>query len=331
MKYYHFFRMKFTNHHFRLCLPSRNATTMHRYSRSSCCWNCKAQGHIASECNQEKQLFCSYCLKDGVTTRNCNCRSVPRQAVTYRVPPLADNDIRKYPECYWADTSRDQPMWLGVGDEVFRTYIDTSRKQSSVGWLVCTKASIFYGIRREFKRTDEGIISEATIPLRCVNTIRTLRCRITEEEEDVIRLGGDALQCFGFKMFLADSHCLGHPGCPDISHKSVYDIPIPNVVAEKPRKRPKTSVKPKNPIDLSLGDMSEVETTRTPEISEIVNTPLMIPEFDPANRRWEKLILEEAQDEPSKETMDHVMALPEAEIDEYLRLDADLMDVEKLQ
>lgn len=227
------------------------STTDRPYSRSSCCWNCKSPGHIAAECNRERQLFCSYCLKDGTTTRNCGCHSSALPVYTLRFPPLAENDPRKYPECFRADRAHDQPIYIGVGDERFRTYINTSQAQTSVGWLVCTKASLCHGTRREFKRTEEGLISEAAIPLRLEEMIRTIRCRVTESEPDVIVLGGDALQCFGYKIFLANTLCLDHPGCSPISHQSVYDMPIYEC-REKSKPPKRIPMRIKNPIDLSL-------------------------------------------------------------------------------
>lgn len=300
-----------------------------RYSRSSCCWNCKSPGHRAPECNQEKQLFCSYCLKDGTTSRNCDCRPYSRPITRFRFPPLADNDLRKYPECYRSYRARDQPIYIGVGDEHFRTYINTSQVQSSVGWLVCTKASLYYGIRREFKHTEEGITSEAIIPLKYGETTRTIRCRVTEKDPEIIVLGGDALQCFGFQLSLANSICLKHEGCPTFLHETVYDIPIA-LDTRKPRPPPKTPIQPKNPIDLSLGHIDCPESKlMSDDIHEIAKTSLVAPEFDPAQRQKES-ILEESQDVDNQATIDHIMALPEKELEDYLRLDGDLMEVENL-
>lgn len=302
----------------------------YKYSRSSCCWNCKSPGHRATECYKKRQLFCSYCLKDGTTSRDCDCRSATRTTPTYRFPPLADNDIRKYTECSGPDVAREMPIRITVGDECFRTYIDTSRLYSSVGWLVSTKASIFHGVRREFKRTEEGIISEVVIPLRIAETTRAIRCKVAENEPEVITLGCDALKCFGFQLTLANCQCLDIPGCPAYRHESVYGLPI-EVGVEETRPLPKAPRGPKNPIDLSLGNTEELsEVKPTPDISEIINTPLVPPEFDPQNR-WEDLILAEAQDDISAAATTHIMSLPDTEIEEYLRLDADLMDVEKLQ
>lgn len=166
---------------------SRNSDTNRDYNRASCCWNCRGPGHRSSDCPQPKRLFCSYCLKDGTTTRNCGCR--PSRIVTKKLTPHTPEDWKKYPECSKASRASEAPLWIGVGNESFRTFIHTSQVQTRVGWLVATKASLCYGTRREFIHHEDGIISESLIPFRYQNTVRTIRCRINEEPSDQIFFG----------------------------------------------------------------------------------------------------------------------------------------------
>ena len=43
------------------------------YDRSQCCWKCKERGHSRFNCKNAQKLFCSYCGRDNVFTRDCKC------------------------------------------------------------------------------------------------------------------------------------------------------------------------------------------------------------------------------------------------------------------
>lgn len=288
------------------------------YNRASCCWNCRAPGHRSSECNQEKRLFCSYCLKEGTTTRNCGCR--PARLVTTKLTPHTPDDWKKYPECPEAARSSEAPLWIGVGNESFKTFIHTSQAQTTVGWLIATKSSLCYGTRREFIRTGNGITSESLIPFRFQNTVRTIRCRVNNETPNVIIFGTDALKCFGFQLVFHSHQCINWTGCPDSNHQTVFDIPI---VRQAERTTfPRRTALVKNPIDLSLANED------TPPEEEVGIPPMLPPTPKPS---WDELSLLDNYDEIDEAATDRILKLTDSEIDEYLNLDTDDKEIEQLQ
>lgn len=299
------------------------SSSNHIYKRSECCWNCKAPGHKASQCRQKRRLFCSFCLKDGVTSSSCKCR---RGSPTFleRIQ-FAANDWRQYLECPDARTATPVPLWIGVGDETFRTFINTAEPQTLVGWMVSTKASLEYKVRREFIRTEKGIISESLIPFRFENTIRTIRCRIVDEPSEVITFGTDALNCFGFQALLATHQCFNFAGCPPTKHQGFPSTPVSK--KKDPAKRPpRTSYGPKNPINLNFSDEEDddepIKTTTF--VVNLENDP------EPAGTSWKDLMLQEPTDELDLTPNEETMNLGDSEVEEYLNLDTDDIDVSEL-
>lgn len=299
---------------------AQNFNTNRNYNRASCCWNCRAPGHLSSNCPHEKRLFCSYCLKDGTTTRNCGCR--PARLVTKRLTPHTPEDWKNYPECSKAARAFETPLWIGVGNESFRTFIHTSQVQTRVGWLVATKSSLCYGTRREFVRQEDGIISESLIPFRFQNTVRTIRCRINDEPSDQIFFGTDALNCFGFQMIFHSHQCINWLGCSDFDHQSVFDLPIIRQV-EATKFPPRTPLVSRNPIDLSLDYEDQPVDESTMKI------PPMLPEEPKPS--WGELALLDDSDEVDEAVTNRVLGLRDSEIDEYLNLDIDDMEMDKLE
>jgi hypothetical protein len=48
------------------------------YDRTKSCWKCKQRGHSRADCKNKWRKFCSFCGKDNVLTRECDCHpSVP--------------------------------------------------------------------------------------------------------------------------------------------------------------------------------------------------------------------------------------------------------------
>lgn len=293
------------------------------YKRSECCWNCKAPGHKASQCRQKRRLFCSFCLKDGVTSSSCQCRRSSR-TFTERIQ-LATNDWRKYLECPEGRTATPVPLWIGVGDETFRTFINTAEPQTLVGWMVSTKASLAYGVRREFIRNEKGLISESLIPFRFENTIRTIRCRIVDEPSEVITFGTDALNCFGFQALLATHQCFNFIGCPPTKHPGFPSSPV-SKKRDPAKLPPRTSYGPKNPINLKFSDEEDddepIETTTF--VVNLENNP------ETAGTSWKDLMLHDPTDELESTPDDESMNLDDSEVDEYLNLDTDDIDVSEL-
>lgn len=39
------------------------------------CWNCKQEGHYRQDCRNQRKLFCSVCLRDGIASTQC-CRAM---------------------------------------------------------------------------------------------------------------------------------------------------------------------------------------------------------------------------------------------------------------
>ncbi|KAL5281769.1 hypothetical protein ACFFRR_005235 [Megaselia abdita] len=275
------------------------------YNRSGCCWNCKAPGHRANQCTQKRKLFCSYCLKEGTTTLHCSCRST-RRTITMN-KPLASNNWKKYPECPDAYRASEAHIWIRVGDKSFRTYKNTAKIQTEVGWLVATKASLFYVVRREFIRTETGIISETLIPFCYQNTIRTIRCRITDEPAEEITFGTDALRCFGFQAVLANQQCINLIGCPPISHQSVYDIPLIKSI-EKIKRPKRCPIVPKNPLNLDLSQFDEpMEAADTP-----ISPDNLEESSQAAELSWEAEMLKEINDEFEIVNDEEIMAFNDA-------------------
>lgn len=54
-----------------------------QYVREDRCWRCGQRGHFRQQCQGPRKLFCSYCGKDGVFTRDCLCRR-PGNAIARR-------------------------------------------------------------------------------------------------------------------------------------------------------------------------------------------------------------------------------------------------------
>lgn len=288
------------------------------YSRKTCCWNCKAEGHIASECDKEKRIFCSYCLREGVTTRSCRCNNSQPSTSTYVQVnhPVPSNSLLKYPECPVSRHVSHSPLKISVGDEAFEGFINTLNLQTEVGWMVAVKASIIFGSRREFSRSAEAITSEILVPLNIGGKTRTLRC-LVKDSPDIIMLGLDALRCFGSSLKISDLVCLDIKGCPDVNHQTCSDIPrIGEVTLAIPKKTSSVErIKPKNPIDLTLPENPE-------------------PTLEPGSKAhlsWEELMLTEPVNEFEKAAIDYVMSLNESEIDDYLQLDADESEVAKME
>ena len=56
-------------------LPARSISmaTTKPYNRNECCWRCKQRGHRRQECKNKYVKFCSFCGKDNILSRDCNC------------------------------------------------------------------------------------------------------------------------------------------------------------------------------------------------------------------------------------------------------------------
>lgn len=322
------------------------------YRRSACCWNCQAPGHTAIQCSQPKRIFCSFCLKKGTTSRDCQCQ--PKQ---YRInKPLPINSIEKYPECSRPLPLVAEPAWISVGDETFKAFINTSQTQTIVGSRVSVKASLYYQVQRKFIIGDKDILSEMLIPLRFKDTIRAIKCRISEQPDDVIFLGLDALRCFGYQFNLGVSTALKHPGCPPLYHQSVFDIALIKSIDNMPTP-PRTPLYRKNPIDLHLYDAvdEEMKDTEVPSKSSAVpkkdtvypstssakpameTTDIQIPSTSAANTtfpirnlKWSEMELLEPQSNLDVKAQELAAIMTDAELEDYLRLDADITDMGKL-
>lgn len=194
-----------------------------------------------------------------------------------------------------------------MGDEQFWSYIDTSLTQSEVGWMVAVKASLFYGVKRNFIKKERAIVSEAQIPMTFNNITRSLYCRVSEKLQSRITLGIDALQCFGYGVTFAGVDIFSHAGCQAEAHESAYAIPI---VREIPLRKQHPPLKrsprgPKNPINLVPPEPEEYnENDLTPD------TPAR-----PMN-------------EHQQDALDYVMSLEEPTLDEYLNIDTDRTDID---
>lgn len=303
------------------------AETNQFYNRASCCWNCQVPGHRSSECNRNKRLFCSYCLKEGIATKHCGCR--PARRTVARLTPHTEADWIKFPECSQASKASEAPLWIGVGDESFRTFLNTANSQTKVGWRIAVKSSLAYGTCRKFVRQDNEIVSESLIPLRHRNTVRTLRCQVVEEPSDQIMLGTDALKCFGFQMTLNSYQSFNWMGCSDSDHRTVYEIPIIRSV-ERTKFPPRTPLVPKNPVDLSLAEELNPDSVEEP----VDNRPSIDSALDNLEERtqsWENLLLSEASDAFSKVVDSKVSVMTDSEMEEYLMIDdTDQTELEKL-
>lgn len=53
----------------------RTLHVLANYDRKTCCWKCGQAGHTRLQCGKPPILFCSYCGKEGILTKNCNCWS----------------------------------------------------------------------------------------------------------------------------------------------------------------------------------------------------------------------------------------------------------------
>lgn len=283
------------------------------YNRMTCCWNCQLPGHTANQCTSKKRLFCSYCLKNGITTRNCNCRFTPRRIN----PPIPHNDMAKYPECSLTPPLMPNPLWISVANESFRSFIDTSRVQTSIGYVVATKASILYQTRREFIRNESGIVSEMLTPIRIMDTIRVVRCRIVQEPVDVIILGWDALRCFGCNISIGPSPVLKQSGCSPVSHQSVFDIAITREIENTPIPA-RTPLCPKNPINLNLFETIETNSLSIEDIDKM--------RFGETNSNQTTTWSEQELLKSPEGGEELVVDLNDEELERYLRSDSDIID-----
>lgn len=290
------------------------------YSRNSCCWNCQAPGHKASECPEEKRLFCSHCLNPGTTTFACGCKRSSN--VVQLNNPLPADSIHKYPVCNETWKVRRSPLYIYIGDECFESYVNTFNEQTQVGWVVAVKASIVYGTKREFRRTPDAITSEVLIPLNFKGKIRTIRCTVTDSPNNIITLGLDALLCFGSTLTLAGLTNINFAGCPDLNHQTVYDIPILREVNAAKHKTGKPSVpksiRPKNPIDLSA--CCNPGTSKDMDADIVTEQPIM---------SWAEMVINEPANDMDRAAREYVMSLNDEEIDEYLKIDTDESDLSK--
>lgn len=53
--------------------PSPSPVTPIQYSRQEVCWRCGRRGHRKSQCRGTPRIFCSWCGKDGIMSRDCKC------------------------------------------------------------------------------------------------------------------------------------------------------------------------------------------------------------------------------------------------------------------
>lgn len=268
----------------------------HEYNRTLCCWNCTAPGHYASECTQEKRLFCSYCLRPGVASNKCKC------GIRQFNKPLPRNCILKYPDCPRAAQTLPSPFTVSVANESFQAFLDTSLNISRVGSAVANKAITYYRARRDFLMTENGIASKVTIPITFNKVTRGISCRIFESQPHILILGMDAIQCFGCQFTFGGQTIMTHPGCMHIEHQSVYDYPLLVDRREKSQRRTPfhRPQRVKNPLDLNIPE---------PEVSE------------------EDIILKigvpYVRTELEQEAWDYVTRLKESEVDDILQINVD--------
>lgn len=294
------------------------------YERSQCCWNCQAPGHVAKDCPKAKQLFCSYCLKPGVTTKDCGCEATSSRRVYPRKPDP------NFPTCPRALMAEQSPFQMTIGDESFNTFINTMEKQTRVGWMVSTKASIVYGVRREFLRYNNEIVSEEVIPLEFNNRLRNIRCRIMETPERVIILGTDALQCFGCDLKLNGRDLLKLPACllDHVPKQADRNAAGPSRVRINQPRRPVQSRPPrghKNPINLNVDELFPFEDKDEPSTSKEVvkktREERNLPAPDPDYSKWSLMVLDEAKNECEYAAMEYLMNLSDVQLCDVLDLE----------
>ncbi|XP_058975681.1 uncharacterized protein LOC131801251 [Musca domestica] len=108
------------------------------YNRSTHCWRCKKKGHIRYQCQEKGKLFCSHCGKEGILSRNCECRANPTIDT--------DHHGRYY---IWIFLN-GKGLWALVDTGASLTYID-----SSVGKWLDTKRVKPITITRRVQLADQ--------------------------------------------------------------------------------------------------------------------------------------------------------------------------------
>lgn len=285
------------------------------YNRSQCCWNCQEPGHLAKDCKQEKNLFCSHCLKPNIASKHCSCGL---QTKGRTLSPRRTNP--NFPTCPRAPFALQSPFNVTVGEETFRAFINTMENITRVGYLVSTKASIVYGVRRDFFYFENQITSDEVIPLMFNNRLRNIRCKIMETPDNIVIFGTDALQCFGCELRLNGQQLLNLPGCL-IDHTPTFperNIAGPSRIKSNQSRKAIQSRPPrghKNPINLNVDELfpnPEIneETALTNKTPEEKNLPAPNPEYS----KWSLLVLQEARNECDYAAMEYIMNLDDKEL-----------------
>lgn len=53
----------------------------YKYNRRSGCWNCGLHGHVFKNCRRHRVIRCSFCLKIGTKSQDCDCRKIALQGI----------------------------------------------------------------------------------------------------------------------------------------------------------------------------------------------------------------------------------------------------------
>lgn len=176
------------------------------YNRKIACWNCKRTGHRRINCRLPPKIFCSYCQKEDIRTKDCRCRE--------RLP----GDVEKFRQLMHEPLEALRLIQVGTGyglrvdvkilDRRFTAIVDTGASTLLVGETVQDLCAIF-----EINAvTDDSAtvilannqVTEVSGILKFEMTVgiktRVVEALIVPGLKDDILIGFTTLMAFGFEF-----------------------------------------------------------------------------------------------------------------------------------
>lgn len=201
------------------------------YNRQNCCWNCEQEGHVRYNCPEPTRKICSFCRKENVLTKDCDCHPENRTNLSLLLPgavPVITAVIGK--TRIQASFSMLDPISV-AGKEAIelakREHIHTPRF-SDLEW-------------KAMRNDDQARYHTRGIPITINGTTIRIECILDPFATQPLTLGMNAIRSFGYSFsFMGEEINHRTRPCATIRHKQ-----YPNETLQTDRTRSNEEQRPR--------------------------------------------------------------------------------------
>lgn len=182
-------------------MKSKKST--YKYNRKSGCWNCGIHGHVSKKCRRPKVIRCSFCLKLGVKSMDCNCRNLALQGIP----------TKSTQECLRVQHGK-LVLDVKILTNIFSATINSMSLHSTISQAIANYLMLC-GIQ-------EGNDKTFSIDVYSCNKFWPIQFYINNDMDSPITLGINAFLLMGFQFHTPD------PNLKEVEQKADLTVCIEN-------------------------------------------------------------------------------------------------------